>query len=397
MATESSKGPERDTTSPAAPDDEALRQNLLEADGVDPAGVSVARKGRGSASNDASRYLATRTEVVDDGWQEDWSELTEAAPVPTEAYPDRTKNLITTNKSPDIPFQQSINPYKGCEHGCIYCFARPTHAYLDLSPGLDFETKLFYKTDPRAHLMKELGRRAYVCSALAMGTNTDPYQPLEKTQRVTREVLETLLMLKHPVSIVTKSALVLRDLDILRELAAHGLVNVRVSVTTLDNTLKTRLEPRTAAPAARLRVITSLREAGVPTGAMLAPIIPFLNDHELEDMAAAAADAGAQDLGYILLRLPLEVSPLFREWLSVHYPQKAQRVMAAVRETRGGRDYRSGWHQRMVGQGQIAELLRQRFHAAVRKVGLEGATLPALRTDLFISPDELENAQLKLF
>ncbi len=355
------------------------------------------RKGRGSVSNTASRYLPTRSVAVDDGWENTWYLGDEPDPVRTRFYPDRTKHLITRNQSPDIPFAHSINAFKGCEHGCIYCFARPTHAFLDLSPGLDFETRLFFKTDVRAHLHKELARKGYRCSTLAMGTNTDPYQPLEKRKRVTREVLETLLPLRHPISIVTKSALILRDLDLLEEFARQQLVSVHVSVTTLDNALKTKLEPRTAAPAARLRTIEALNAAGVPTGAMLAPIIPFINDHELEDMASACADAGARALGYILLRLPLEVSPLFQEWLQAHYPLKAERVMAAVRSTRGGRDYKSGWHKRMVGEGEIADLLRKRFHAAVRRVGLEGADMPELRTDLFVSPQELDKAQMELF
>ncbi len=361
-------------------------------------------KGRGSGSNQHSRYLATHSVVEDEHWffantTEDSGEAAAegVCAVPTQFFPDRTKRLITTNKSPDVPFSQSINPYKGCEHGCIYCFARPTHAFLDLSPGLDFESKIFFKTDVRRHLVAELGKPGYRCSVMAMGTNTDPYQPGEKTRRVTREVLETLAECHHPVGIVTKSALVLRDLDVLGQMAAEGLVHVNVSVTTLDNGLKTKLEPRTAGPRARLRTISALRKAGIPTGAMVAPVIPFINDHEIESLVAASAEAGAQAVSYVLLRLPLEVKPLFEEWLHNHFPQRAERVMSAVRDTRGGVAYRAQWHKRMVGQGEIAGLIRARFNAARKKAGLADAELPAVRTDLFTPPRAAQDRQLDLF
>jgi len=356
-------------------------------------------KGRGSTNTEQSRYIALRSEAVHDGWDacagED-SDWPDSAPS-TVCFADRTKRIITRNSSPDIPFSQSINPFKGCEHGCIYCFARPTHAYLDLSPGLDFETKIFYKTNVRERLLDELGKPAYRCSTLAIGTNTDPYQPLEKNKRIMREVLETLLELRHPVSIVTKSSLVLRDLDLLSELARLGLTHVFLSVTTLDNALKTKLEPRTAAPSARLRAIAALRAAGVPTGAMLAPIIPFINDHEIEALVQSSVAAGAQALGYILIRLPLEVRPLFEEWLQQHYPLKAERVMAAIRSTRGGRTYRSQWHARMVGEGQIAQLIGQRFTNAAAKAGVGRDFSKALRTNLFTPPARPEHNQLELF
>ncbi|MEM9624449.1 MAG: PA0069 family radical SAM protein [Pseudomonadota bacterium] len=362
------------------------------------------RKGRGSGSNQASRYLPTRSIAVDDGWSshQDADEGPDQAidgiqpALSTRFYPDRTKTLITTNKSPDIPFSQSINPYKGCEHGCIYCFARPTHAFLDLSPGLDFESRIFFKTNIRECLHKELGKPGYRCSTIAMGTNTDPYQPGEKNHRVMREILSVLAACRHPISIVTKSALILRDLDLLGAMAEDGLVSVNVSVTTLDNELKRKLEPRTAGPAARLRTIEKLREAGVPTGAMIAPVIPFINDAEIEDLVSACAGAGAQVLRYILLRLPLEVKPLFEEWLHNHYPQRAERVMSAVRSTRGGRAYRAQWHKRMVGEGQMAELIRARFMQAQRKAGLGEAELPGLRCDLF-QPPRPDSEQLDLF
>ena len=341
-------------------------------------------KGRGSVSNSQSRFIKARSEIVDDGWGLD---PTEGAKAPqTQLFVDKTKKLITENKSPDIPFDHSINPYKGCEHGCIYCFARPTHAYLDLSPGLDFETKIFRKSNPREHLLVELSRPKYECSVIAMGTNTDPYQPYERSQRVTREVLETLLEHKHPVSIVTKSKLILRDLDILKELAALNLINVNVSVTTLRNRLKTLLEPRTASPAARLRTIAELRNAGVPTGAMIAPVIPFINDEEIEAAVQAVADAGAITARYILLRLPLEVAPIFTEWLEAHYPDRANRVLAAIRQTRGGELYRSGWHTRMRGEGEIANLIHARFNKALKEAGLSGKDMPQLSNAHFQPP-----------
>ena len=339
-------------------------------------------KGRGAVSNPAGRFDAERSEVVDDGWSSpDTAEFAPSSPK-TEFFPDRTKNLIATNASPDIPFDQSINAYKGCEHGCVYCFARPTHSYLDLSPGLDFETKIFYKTDVVARLEEALDHPRYVCSTIAMGTNTDPYQPAEKRFSITRRILGTLLAYRHPVSITTKGSLVLRDLDLLRQLAEQGLASVMVSITTLDNALKTKLEPRTASPAARLRVVEAMAEAGVPVAVMAAPMIPVINDHELEGIVEAAANAGATTVRYILLRLPFEVKDLFREWLEEHYPLKAEHVMNRVRDMRGGRDYRSEWGTRMRGEGAFAELLAKRHAIATRKHGLDSA-LPQLRTDLF--------------
>ncbi len=349
-------------------------------------GKKTATKGRGSLSNHESRFVKFVTLPVDDGWQQCQHEGEIENKVRTQLYVDKTRQLITRNKSPDIPFDQSINPYKGCEHGCVYCFARPTHAYLDLSPGLDFETKIFRKSDPAKHLAHELNKPNYQCSTIAMGTNTDPYQPAEKSQRVTREILEALLAYRHPVSIVTKGKLILRDLDLLQEFAAHGLVNVNISVTTLDNALKTKLEPRTMSPAARLRTIAELRNAGIPTGVLVAPVIPFINDHELEEIVQASAAAGALAAKYILLRLPLEVKPLMEEWLEGHYPQRAGRVMAAIRDTRGGKAYRAQWHTRMVGQGEMAGLLNARFKNALKSVGLKDRELPILRTDLFKPP-----------
>lgn len=350
-------------------------------------------KGRGATINPASRYLAARSEAADDGWggeQEPPSHPT------TQYLPDRTVRILARNQSPDVPFDRSINAYKGCEHGCIYCYARPTHAYLDLSPGLDFETKIFYKTNVRERLLKEFGRPSYQCRPIAMGTNTDPYQPAERQLKITRTILEAALEHRHPVTITTKSALALRDADLLAELAQLGLAAVMVSVTTLSNELKVKLEPRTASPAARLRTIEGLRRRGVPVGAMAAPMIPFINDEELEAIVGRAAQAGAQAVHYILLRLPLEVKDLFEAWLTEHYPLRKQRVMNAIRDARGGRANDSAWGRRMRGTGPFADLLAARFAAACRKHGLRNARLPPLRTDLFRPPAQ-HGPQLSLW
>ena len=341
------------------------------------------RKGRGAVSNPAGRFETTPSVAVSDGWDEAPDDI--PAPDPRTTFtPDQTRDLIATNRSPDVPFEQSINPYKGCEHGCVYCYARPTHAFLDLSPGLDFETRIFYKTDPVARLQEAFERPGYQCRTLAIGTNTDPYQPGEKRLRVTRQVLETLLDYRHPVSIVTKGALILRDLDLLRELAGHGLATVAISITTLSNELKTKLEPRTASPSARLRVVRALAAAGVPVGVMFAPVIPVINDHEIETVVAQSAQAGAGFVGYVMLRLPFEVKDLFEEWLTTHYPQKANHVMNRVRDLRGGKAYQAEWGVRMRGQGVYAELIAKRFEVARRKNGLERSPRRMeLRTDLF--------------
>ena len=340
-------------------------------------------KGRGAVSNPAGRFERTPSAAVTDGWDH-FEDEAFAVPDPRTTFtPDQTRDIIATNNSPDIPFGQSVNPYKGCEHGCVYCYARPTHAFLDLSPGLDFETRIFYKTGPAERLREAFDRPGYECRTLAMGTNTDPYQPGEKHYRVTRRVLETLLEYRHPVSVVTKGALILRDLDILSELAADGLASVAVSVTTLDNDLKTKLEPRTASPTARLRTVRELAGAGVPVGVMVAPVIPFINDHEIEAIIARAADAGAGSAGYVMLRLPYEVKDLFAEWLAEHYPQKAERVLNRVRDLRGGKVYDAEWGSRMRGKGIYADLIAKRFEVSLRKHGLAKPSRTELRTDLF--------------
>lgn len=343
-----------------------------------------AARTRGARSNTASRYLPTTTVYEDDEQP--------GANKACTFYPDATRRLITRNTSPDINFDQSINAYKGCEHGCVYCFARPTHTYLDLSAGLDFETTIFYKTDVEALLSKEIGRKGYQPATIALGTNTDPYQPLEKEQQNTRKILQILLAHRHPVSIVTKGALIERDLDLLAEFAGYGLVSVMISMTTLDNALKTKLEPRAASPARRLQVVQSLRHAGVPVGVMLAPLIPWINDMELEDILDSSLAAGAQRANYILLRLPAEVKDLFAEWLQVHYPERASHVLNLMRDTRGGELYKSAWGERMRGTGPVAELLARRFEIAVRRLGL-ATRGQKLRTDLFRIP----SPQLSLF
>ena len=366
---------------------------------VAKATVAKATKGRGALSNQASRFLAAVVHPESDDWG-DGAEILEywhSRTSKVQIKADLTKQLITTNRSPDIPFDQSINPYKGCEHGCVYCFARPTHAYLDLSPGLDFETHIFYKTNAREGLLRELAKPRYKVSPIAMGTNTDPYQPIEREHQVTRAVLEVALQTRHPVSIVTKGVLILRDLDLLAELAKFNLVHVSVSLTTLDKQLKQQLEPRTASPGARLRIIRELSQAGVPTGAMFAPIIPYINDHELEALVAAARGAGASWGAYILLRLPREVRPLFTQWLANYYPERQHKVMNMLDAHHQDPKGRSQWSVRMRGTGVFADLLSQRFANAARKGGLHKPR-SQLRTDLFQPPkQDVATVQIGLF
>jgi DNA repair photolyase len=348
-------------------------------------------KGRGAGTNRTGRFEAHTREAFDDGW-----DLPEPAKRPvTSVTFDHTRTILTRNDSPDIPFDQSINPYRGCEHGCSYCFARPTHAYLGLSPGLDFETKLLAKPDAAALLRKELGKASYVCSPIALGTNTDPYQPIEREHRITRSILEVCAELHHPISIVTKSANVMRDLDLLSEMAAHNLVLVFLSVTTLDNDLAGRLEPRASRPQRRLAAIAALAEAGVPVGVLSSPMIPGLNDHELEAILAAAEQRGARFAGYTLLRLPLEIKDLFREWLEVHAPDRAARVLALVRQTRDGQLYDARFGVRGRGTGPYAELLARRFALACQRLGL-GHERMELDTRNFRRPGK-ETSQLPLF
>jgi DNA repair photolyase len=352
-----------------------------------------ALKGRGALSNPPVRFESLSVEKTDDGWN---TEEEPTTALPQTILPDRARSVITTNNSPDVGFDQSINPYRGCSHGCVYCFARPTHAYLGLSPGLDFETKLFYKDNAVALLRAELGKRSYQCKPIALGINTDGWQPLEKDMRVTRSVLEVLAECRHPLTIVTKSTLIVRDLDLLQDLARDHLVSVMVSITSLDNEVKRKLEPRTASPHARLKVIEQLSGAGVPVGVMVAPVIPSLTDHEMEDILRAAKAAGAASAAYTLLRLPHEVKDLFREWLAEHYPDRAQHVMSLINQSRGGKDYRAEFGTRMVGTGVFAQLVRKRFDLAKRKFGLDDAGQRyELRTDLF-RPPTADHGQMTL-
>ena len=351
-------------------------------------------KGRGAVSNHAGRYEPGDRVLEDDGWNIG-AELMDERPQ-TSVTLDSSRKVIARNESPDLGFDRSINPYRGCEHGCIYCFARPTHAWLGLSPGLDFETRLFAKPDAAERLREELAARNYEVAPIALGTNTDPYQPTERKLGITRQVLQVLRECKHPVTIVTKSALVVRDIDILADMARDGLANVTLSVTTLDPELARTMEPRAPAPVRRIETIAALSAAGIPTGVMAAPIIPAINDMELERILDAATNAGATSAAYVLLRLPLEIKDLFEEWLMAHYPQRALRVMALVRDTRGGKTYDSRWGTRMKGEGPYAEMIARRFALATKRLGLNRQR-SKLRTDLFRPPVLRRDPQLSLF
>lgn len=350
------------------------------------------RKGRGAVTNPSGRFERTRAEAFDDGWGQEGGPL---PPLRTTLLPDTARRVISRNESPDVPFEMSVNPYRGCEHGCIYCFARPTHAYLGLSPGLDFETRLFYKADAAGLLESELRAPGYRPGVIALGANTDPYQPVERTHGVTRAILEVLAAADHPVAIVTKSNLVLRDLDILAPMARKRLVKVMVSVTTLDRTLARTMEPRAPTPARRLEAIDGLSSAGVPTGVLAAPMIPALNDSEVEAILEAAAGAGAVSAGYVLVRLPLELKGLFEEWLETHVPLRAKRVLNRIRDTRGGELYSSGFGERMRGTGPYADMLAQRFKAVCRRLGLDRRSVD-LDCSLF-RPPRRAGDQLDMF
>ncbi|HZV98396.1 MAG TPA: PA0069 family radical SAM protein [Methylophilaceae bacterium] len=349
-------------------------------------------KGRGTSSNTVGRFEQLNRVDYDDGWGNLDEEL---EPLRTEVLIDNTRTIINWVKSPDISFDRSINPYRGCEHGCIYCFARPTHTYLGFSAGLDFESRILIKPDAAALLRQELSNSGYQCEPMAMGTNTDPYQPLERKYGITRQILEVLAEYKHPVSIVTKSSMVERDIDILAPMAAQGLARVFISITTLDRHLCRTLEPRAAAPQRRLQTVRTLHEAGIPVGVMTAPIIPVLTDTEMETILQQAKEAGASTAGYVLLRLPLEVAPLFEEWLKLHYPLKAEHVMSIVKQSRDGKAYDSAFFQRMRGTGLFADMIAQRFRLATRKLGLN-LDRESLNTHLF-SPPKTQKPQMDLF
>jgi len=347
--------------------------------------------GRGALSNPPGRFDKQQLAAVDDGWYQD--ELPQS--IATTLEPDRAREVISTNDSPDVPFEQSINPYRGCETACVYCYARPSHAYLGLSPGLDFETRLFYKADAAKVLEEQLARPGYACKSITLGANTDPYQPVERRMRVTRSILEVLARTRHPVTVITKHALVLRDLDLLTDLARDGLTSVAVSVTTLDDDLKRTMEPRGASPQARLRTLGALSAAGIPTAVMVAPVIPALTDHEMEAILGAAAQAGVRDAGYVLLRLPYEIKDLFREWLEKHYPDRAAHVMSVIRAMRGGRDNDPRFGTRMRGEGPYALLLNNRFRLACQRLQLNRSPRSELKTTLFRPPTP-PGAQLRL-
>ncbi len=349
------------------------------------------RRGRGTLSNASGRYETIARIAFDDGWQS----LDELPPFKTSVQVDATRKIITRNDSPDISFDRSINPYRGCEHGCVYCFARPTHAYLGLSPGLDFESKLFMKPDAPALLERELAAPGYTPRTIAIGTNTDPYQPIEKQYEIMRRILEVLERAGHPVGIVTKSALVTRDIDILARMAKRNLAKVAISVTTLDAKLARTMEPRASTPAKRLEALRQLSEAGIPTSAMIAPVIPAINDADIERILDAVAIAGVKSAGYVMLRLPLEVRDLFKEWLMANYPDRFRHVMKLVRETRGGKDYDSTWGKRQTGDGPYAWLVGRRFEAACERLGLN-TQRARLTTEHFQKPVK-GSEQLNLF
>jgi DNA repair photolyase len=325
-------------------------------------------RGRGARSNASGRYEPEVREAVDDGWTHDDAEPVRLV---TTLTPEKAKVIISRNDSPDVGFSASINPYRGCEHGCIYCYARPAHAYMGLSPGLDFESKLFFKPDAARLLEAELSNPRYRPELIHIGGNTDPYQPQERKLRITRQVVEVLVRFRHPFSVITKSALILRDLDLLAPAAAEGLVRVAVSITSVDRRLSRSMEPRAATPDKRFDAVKRLTDAGVPVTVMFAPCIPGLNDHEMEAVLERAAAAGATGAGYVALRLPLEIKDLFREWLESDHPDRARRVMSLVRQMRGGKDYDARWGSRMKGEGPIANLMATRFRAAKKRYGLD--------------------------
>lgn len=344
--------------------------------------VGKAIKGRGTSSRPDARFLRTTRHNIDDGWGTDDNI---SKPLTTVTI-EKPKTIISKNQSPDIPFDQSINPYRGCEHGCIYCYARPTHAYFDLSPGLDFETRLFTKPNAARLLEKELSAAGYKCTPIALGTNTDPYQPIERQYKITRQVIELFHKLDHPLTIVTKSGLVARDLDLLAPMAEKNLVKIFLSITGFDRDLIRKLEPRAAAPQRRLETVAELSNAGIPTGVMFAPVIPYINDSEMEAVLKQSANAGATSAGYVLIRLPHEIKELFTDWLSVHYPLKAGHVMDLIKDLRQGRENDPGFHSRMTGKGVYAELFKKRFFRACTKYQLNTNEKTALDTTLFKKP-----------
>jgi len=356
----------------------------------------VAKKGRGAVSNQTGRFEAQTRHRVDDGWE--LGIPNDITALRTTVTPEHPKTVIAKNTSPDIPFNKSLNPYRGCEHGCVYCFARPSHAYYGYSPGLDFESQLISKPDAAVVLERELRHPKYKCETIQMGANTDPYQPIEKQHRITRSVLEVFERFHHPFGMITKSDLILRDLDILKPMAEKKLASVAISITTLDRDLARKLEPRAPTPMKRLAAVRKLAEAGIPTTVMIAPIIPALTDHELERIIEAASLAGASSAVYILVRLPLEIEGLFEEWLETHAPLKRDHVLSLMRQSHGGNVYRSRWKERMIGSGPYAEMINKRYRLAIRKFGMadKRAVERGLDTTLFEPPPQ-PGDQLALF
>ncbi|WP_321898791.1 PA0069 family radical SAM protein [Paraburkholderia heleia] len=369
-----------------------------------PVAPPTARKGRGAVTNLQGRYEVDQREAFDDGWQQrvaggegDGDEAGDAR-LRTEVFEERAKSILTRNQSPDIPFNVSLNPYRGCEHGCIYCFARPTHSYLGLSPGLDFESRIYAKVNAAELLVREIAKPSYEAEPIALGVNTDAWQPVERDLRITRRVVEVLAEAQHPFAAITKSSLIERDLDLLAPMAARQQFMAAITITTLDADIARSLEPRAATPARRLRTIRTLAEAGVPVGVSIAPVIPFVTEPDMERVLEACAEAGATSASYIVLRLPWEVAPLFQDWLAAHFPQRAERVMSRVRDMRGGKDYESAFSQRMKGTGLWADLLKQRFHNAVRRLGLNERRHGILDMSAFVQSKTVrEKPQLDLF
>ncbi|MGF6662987.1 DNA repair photolyase [Paraburkholderia atlantica] len=371
-----------------------------------PIAPPAPRKGRGAVTNLQGRYEVDQREAVDDGWQAA-DEDGEPKVLRTQVFEERAKTILTRNASPDIPFNVSLNPYRGCEHGCIYCFARPTHSYLGLSPGLDFESRIYAKINAPELLERELSKKSYVPEPIALGVATDAWQPAERDLRLTRRVIEVLSERNHPFAAITKSSLIERDIDLLAPMAERGQFMAAITITTLDADIARTLEPRAATPSRRLRTIRTLSEAGIPVGVSIAPLIPFVTEPDMERVLDACAEAGASNASYIVLRLPWEVAPLFKDWLSAHFPDRAERVMNRVHDMRGGKDYDSSFSTRMKGEGLWADLLRQRFHKAVRRLGLSGRDRGILDMSQFrriesprtqqASAPARDNPQLRLF
>ncbi|CAE6828782.1 hypothetical protein R69658_06195 [Paraburkholderia aspalathi] len=369
-----------------------------------PIAPPTPRKGRGAVTNLQGRYEVDQREVVDDGWLASSEEDGEPKVLRTQVFEERAKTILTRNASPDIPFSVSLNPYRGCEHGCIYCFARPTHSYLGLSPGLDFESRIYAKINAPELLERELSKKSYVPEPIALGVNTDAWQPVERDLRLTRRVVEVLSERGQPFAAITKSSLIERDIDLLAPMAARGQFMAAITITTLDADIARTLEPRAATPSRRLRTIRTLSEAGIPVGVSIAPVIPFVTEPDMERVLEACAEAGASHASYIVLRLPWEVAPLFKDWLAAHFPDRADRVMSRVRDMRGGKDYDSNFATRMKGEGLWADLLKQRFHNAVRRLGLNRRDRGILDMSHFrrvepvrAEPSPHDNPQLRLF